>query len=149
MSITRNRLAALTQRIKNLQILKIDSRNKFRNDQDLSFEFYSKSTEQRSRRDDMMFNRIDQTNNSIDKNRNDEIVKLFLKGTDEQSSDFKDEKICYNCDEKKHIASKCLKFKQENFQINVIKNSRQSIQAVVERTLSVRFITKVFDESKN
>ena len=96
-----------------------------------------------------MFDRADQADNSIDENRNDEIARLFLKGTDEQSSNFKDERICYNCDEKKHITSKCFKLKQENSQINVIKNSRQNIQIVVERALSVRLITEVFDESKN
>ena len=148
-SITRNRLAALAQRIKNSQISKIDSRNKSRNDRNSSFELHSKSTEQRSRRNDTKLDQTNQTDNSIDKNRNDEIAKLFLKKTDEQSSNFKDEKICYNCDEKKHIASKCLKSKQENSQINAIKNFRQSIQIVVEKTSSVRFITEVFDESEN
>ena len=97
----------------------------------------------------MMLDRADQADNSIDENRNDEIAKLSLKRADEQNSDFKDEKICYNCDEKKHITSKCFKFKQENLQINVIKNFRQSTQAVVERASSVHLITEVFDESKN
>ena len=115
MSITRDRLAALTQHIKDSQASKTDSENKSQSDQDLSFEFHSKSTEQRSRRNDTMSNRTNQTDNSIDENRNDEIVKLFLKGVDEQSSDFKDEKGCYNCSEKKHIASKYFKFKQKNF----------------------------------
>ena len=127
MSITRDRLAALAQRIKNSQILKADSKNKSRSDRNLNFEFHSKSTRQRSRRSDTRFDRTNQTDNSIDKNRNNEIAKLFLKKTDEQSSDFKDERICYNCGEKRHITSKCLKLKQENSQINVIKNSRQSI----------------------
>ena len=122
----RNRLAALAQRIKNSQISKVDSRNKSRSDRDLNFESHLKSTKQRSRRDDMMFNRANQTDNSIDEDRNDEIARLFLKEIDEQSSDFKNEKICYNCDEKKHITSKCLKLKQKNSQINVIENSRQS-----------------------
>ena len=67
-SIIRNRLAALTQRIKNSQILKIDSKNKLRSDRDLNFEFYSKSTEQHSCRNDMIFNRTDQTDNSMNKN---------------------------------------------------------------------------------
>ena len=75
-------------------------------------------------------------------------MKLFLKKIDEQSSDFKDEKICYNCDEKEHIISKCFKLKQENSQINVIENFRQNI-IVVERTSSIRFKTEIFDESKN
>ena len=57
MSITRDRLAALTQRIKNLQISKADSRNKPRNDRDSSFESHSKSTKQRSRRDNTMLDR--------------------------------------------------------------------------------------------
>ena len=149
MSITRNRLAALIQRIKDSQISKADSRNKSRNDRDSNFEFHSKSTKQRSHRDDTMLDRTDQTDNSIDEDQNDEIVRLSLKETDEQSSDIKDKKICYNCDEKEHIISKCLKLKQENFQINVIENSRQSIQIVAERAPSVRLITEVFDESKN
>ena len=96
-----------------------------------------------------MLDQTDQAGNSIDEDRNDEIVKLLLKEADEQSNDFKNEKICYNCGEKGHIASKCLKLKQKNFQINAIENSRQSIQVVVGKTPSVRFITKVFDESKN
>ena len=149
MSITRNRLATLTQRIKNSQVSKADSKNKSRSDRNLSSKFYSKSTKQRSRRDDMMLDWADQIDNSIDEDRNDKIARLFLKEADEQSNDFKNERICYNCDEKKHIASKCLKFKQENSQINVIENSRQSIQIVVGRTPSIRFITEVFDESKN
>ena len=48
MSITRDRLAALTQCIKNSQILKVDSRNKFQSNRDLNFEFRSKSTKQRN-----------------------------------------------------------------------------------------------------
>ena len=96
-----------------------------------------------------MLDRADQTDNSIDEDQNDEIARLFLKRADEQSSDFKDERICYNCDEKKHITNKCLKSKQKNSQINVIKNSRQNTETVVERAPSVRLITKVFDESKN
>ena len=149
MSITRNRFTTLTQRIKGSQISKIDSRNKSQSDRGSSFEFYSKSTEQRSCRNDIMFDRADQISNSIDESRNDEIAKLSLREADEQSSDFKDEKICYNCSEKRHITSKCLKFKQKNSQINVIENFRQSIQTVVERAPSIHLITKVFDESKN
>ena len=97
----------------------------------------------------MILNQTNQTNNSISENRNNEIAKLFLKMIDEQNNNFKDKRICYNYDEKKHITSKCFKFKQKNSQINVIKNFRQSTQIVVERTPSVRFIIKVFDESKN
>ena len=149
MSIMRNRLAALTQRIKNSQISKTDSRNKSRSDRDSSSESHSKSTKQRSRRDETMLDRTDQADNSIDENRNDEIARLLLKGADEQSNDFKNERICYNCNEKKHITSKCLKLKQENSQVNVIENFRQSIQVVVERAPSIHLITKVFDESKN
>ena len=149
MSITRNRLAALTQRIKNSQTSKVDSKNKLRNDRDLSFELYSKSTEQRSRRNDTMLDRANQTDNSIDEDQNDETARLPLKETDEQSSDSKNERICYNCDEKRHIASKCLKLKQENSQVNVIENFRQSTQIVVERVSPIRLITEIFDESKN
>ena len=94
-----------------------------------------------------MFDQADQTDNSIDEDQNNEIAKLFLKEINKQSSDFKDERVCYNCGEKKHIASKCLKFKQENFQINTIENFRQSIQIVVEKASSIRFIIKIFDES--
>ena len=149
MSITRDRLAALTQRIKSSQISKTDLKNKSRNDRDSSFEFHSKSTEQRSRRNETMLDRADQTDNSIDEDRNDEIARLFLREADEQNSNFKDERICYNCDEKRHIASKCFKSKQENSQINVIENFRQSTQIVVGRAPSVRFITEIFDESEN
>ena len=45
MSIIRNRLATLTPCIKDLQISIIDSKNKFQNDRNSSFEFRSKSTE--------------------------------------------------------------------------------------------------------
>ena len=96
-----------------------------------------------------MSNRINQINNSISEDQNDEIARLFLKEIDEQNNDFKDERICYNYDEKRHTINKCLKFKQENFQINVIENFRQSIQIVVGKAPSVRFITEVFDKSKN
>ena len=58
-SITQDRLAMLTQRIKSSQILKIDSENKSRNDRDSNFEFHSKLTRQRSRRNDTMLNRAD------------------------------------------------------------------------------------------
>ena len=58
-SITRNRLTTLTQCIKDSQILKVDSRNKSRNNRDSSFEFHSKLTRQRSRRDDTMLDRTD------------------------------------------------------------------------------------------
>ena len=149
MSITRDRFAALTQRIKSSQISKVDSENKSRSDRDLNFESCSKSTRQRSHRDDTMSNRINQTDNSISESRNDEIVKLSLKDIDEQNSNFKNERICYNCGEKKHIINKCFKFKQRNSQINVIENFRQSIQIVVEKTSSIRFIIEVFDKSKN
>ena len=121
MFITRDRLATLTQRINNSQVLKIDSRNKFQNNRDLNFKLRSKSTKQRNRRDDTTSNRSDQRDNSINESRNNEIVKLLLRKADEQSNDFKNEKICYNCDEKKHITSKCFNFKQKNFRINVIK----------------------------
>ena len=83
MLITRNCLATLTQRIKDSQISKIDSKNKFRNDQDLSFEFRSKLTKQRSRRDNTMLNQTNQRDNSISEDQNDEIVRLFLKEIDE------------------------------------------------------------------
>ena len=52
MSIIRNRFATLTQRIKNLQTFKIDSKNKFQNDRDLNSRFYLKLTKQRDRRND-------------------------------------------------------------------------------------------------
>ena len=115
MLIIRDRLAALAQRIKNSQILKINLKNKFQNDRNLSFKFCSKSTRQRSRRNDKMSKRLNQTDYSINENRNDEIAKLFLKEIDEQNNNFKDERICYNCGEKKHIINKYFKFKQKNF----------------------------------
>ena len=49
MLIIRDRFATLAQRIKSSQILKIDSRNKFRNDQNSNFESRLKSTKQCSR----------------------------------------------------------------------------------------------------
>ena len=57
MSITQDRLATLTQHIKSSQISKADLRNKFQNDRDSSFEFRSKSTRQRSHRNDMISSR--------------------------------------------------------------------------------------------
>ena len=83
MSIIRDRLAALTQRIKSSQVKKIDSKNKFQSDRNLNFELCLKSTKQRSRRNDTTSNRLNQTSNLINKNRSNEIVKLFLKETDE------------------------------------------------------------------
>ena len=71
-----------------------------------------------------MSNRINQIDNSINENRNDKIVRLLPKEIDEQSNDFKNEKIYYNCDEKKYITSKYLKLKQESSQVNIIKNFR-------------------------
>ena len=59
MSITRNRLTTLTQHIKSSQISKTDSKNKFRNDRDSSFESHSKSTKQRSRRNNTMLDQTD------------------------------------------------------------------------------------------
>ena len=52
----RDRLATLTQRIKNSQISKVDLKNKSRNNRNLSFESRSKSMKQRSRQDDTMLN---------------------------------------------------------------------------------------------
>ena len=77
------------------------------------------------------------------------MIKLFLKRTDEQNDNFKKKKICYSYDEKEHIINKCFKFKQENFQINIIENFQQSFHLNVGRTSSIHFITKIFDESKN
>ena len=79
-------------------------------------------TRQYDRRNDTTTNQSNQINNLINENRNDEIAKLFLKKIDEQNNNFKNKKICYNCDEKKHITSKCLKLKQKNSQINVVEN---------------------------
>ena len=149
MSITQNRLAALTQRIESSQTSKIDSENKSQNDRNSNSKFRSKSTRQRDRRDDTTTNRSNQTNNSINENRNDEIARLLLKEADEQSSDFKNEKIYYNCGEKKHITNKCLKLKQKNLQINIVENFRQNFQTNAERASSIRFIIEIFDESKN
>ena len=97
----------------------------------------------------MTLSRTDQINNSINKNQNNEIARLFPKETDKQNNDFKDERICYNYNEKRHITRKCVTLKQENSQINVIKNFQQNIQTDVEKTPLIRLIIKVFDESKN
>ena len=149
MSITRDRLAVLTQCIRNLQIFKIDSKNKFQSEQDSSFESCSKTTKQRDRRNDTTQSRINQIDNSINENWSEKIAKLSLKEVDEQSSDFKNERICYNCDEKEHITSKCSKLKQKNSQINVIRNFRQRFQIDDEKASSIHFITEFFDESKH
>ena len=125
-SIIRNRLATLTQHIENSQAFKIDFENKLQNDRNLNSKFCLKSIKQRDRRNDTTTNRLNQTNNLINESRNDEIARLFLKETDDQSNDFKNEKICYNCGKKKHITSKCLKFKQKNFHVNVVENFRQN-----------------------
>ena len=68
MLIIRNRLAALTQRIKNSQTFKIDFENKFQNDRNSNLKFHLKSTRQHGRRNDTMTNRSNQTNNSINEN---------------------------------------------------------------------------------
>ena len=148
-SIKQDRLAALIQCIKNSQASNTDSENKIQNDRNSNFEFRSKSTRQRSRRDTTILNRINQANNSINENRNDEIVKKILKEIDEQSSNFTNKTICHNYNEKKHIINKYFKLKQESFQLNVIRNFRQSIQTNVEKALPIYFIIKTFDESKN
>ena len=106
-------------------------------------------TKQRDCKDDTTTNQLNQTNNSINKSQNNEIAKLFLKKIDEQNNDFKNERICYNCDEKKYIINKCFKLRQENSQINVVENFRQSFQTNVEKTSSICFIIEGFDESKN
>ena len=126
MSITRNRLAMLTQRIKSSQTFKIDFENKLQNNRNLNSKSRLKSTRQRGRKNDTATNRTNQINNLISESRSDEIVKLFLKEIDEQSSDFKNKRICYNYDEKKHITNKCFKFKQKNSQINAVENFRQN-----------------------
>ena len=115
MSIIRDRLAALTQCIKSSQTFKIDFENKFQDDWNSNLKLRLKSTKQRDRRKNTTTDWLNQTNNSINENRNDEIARLFLKKVDEQNNNFKDEKICYNYDEKKHITSKYFKFKQKNF----------------------------------
>ena len=56
MLIIRNRLATLTQRIKNLQTFKIDFKNKFQNNRDSNSKFYLKSTKQRDRKNDTTIN---------------------------------------------------------------------------------------------
>ena len=55
MLIIRDRFAILTQRIKSSQTLKIDSKNKFQNDRNLSFRisFEVNKTAQSSRRHDI------------------------------------------------------------------------------------------------
>ena len=90
----------------------------------MNLRFCLKLTKQRDRRNDTTTNRSNQANNSINENRNNKIARLLLKRIDEQNNNFKNEKICYNCDEKKHITSKCFKLRQKNSQINVIKNFR-------------------------
>ena len=67
-SIIRDRLATLTQRIEDSQTFKIDSKNKFQNDRNLSSKFRLKSTRQRDRRNDTTTDRSNQINNSINKN---------------------------------------------------------------------------------
>ena len=56
MSIIRNRLATLTQRIKSSRTSKTDLKNKFYNDRNLNFKFHSKSTRQHNDRDDSTSN---------------------------------------------------------------------------------------------
>ena len=147
--IIRNRLAALTQRIKNSQTFKIDFENKLQNDRNLNLKSCLKLTRQRDRKNDTTTNWSNQINNSINENRSDEIIKLFLKEADEQNNDFKNKRICYNCGEKRHITSKCFKLKQKSFQINIIENFRQIFQTNIEKASSIRFIIEIFDESKN
>ena len=55
-------------------------------------------------------------------NRRNEIIHLFLQIANETNDDSKNNKNCYNCEKKEHIAKNCLEFKQNNFQINVVKD---------------------------
>ena len=67
-SIIQNRLAILIQRLKDSQIFKINSKNKFQNDRDSNFKRRSKSMRQYDRRRNTISNRSNQINNSINKN---------------------------------------------------------------------------------
>ena len=40
----------------------------------------------------------------------------------EASNDSKNDKNCYNCEKKKHIAKNCFELKQNNSQVNVVKS---------------------------
>ena len=69
-----------------------------------------------------------QQNQFNNKNCCNKIIHLFLRIADEMNNDLKNDRNCYNCEKKKHIAKNCLEFKQNNFQINVIRNFWQNIQ---------------------
>ena len=68
-----------------------------------------------------------QQNQFNNKNCCSKIIRLFLQIANEMNDDSKNDKNCYNCEKKKHIAKNCFKLKQNNFQINVVKDFRQSI----------------------
>ena len=66
--------------------------------------------------------RTKQRNRFNNKNRRNEIIRLFLRIADETNDDLKNYRNYYNYEKKKHIAKNCLEFKQNNSQVNVIKD---------------------------
>ena len=74
---------------------------------------------------------------------------MFLQIASEANNDLKNDKNCYNCEKKEHIAKNYFEFKQNNFQVNVVKDFRQNIQQNKQKALSLRIIIKVLNDSKN
>ena len=74
---------------------------------------------------------------------------MFLQIANEASDDLKNDRNYYNCEKKRHIVKNCLEFKQNNFQVNVVKNFRQNTQQSEQKTLSLRTIIEVLNDSKN
>ena len=77
------------------------------------------------------------------------IIRLFLQIANEVSNDSKNNKNYYNCEKKRHILKNCFELKQNNSQINIVKNSRQNIQQDEQKTLSSRFIIEISNNLKN
>ena len=75
-----------------------------------------------------------QRNQFNNENRRNEIICLFMRIANETSDDSKNNKNCYNYEKKEHIAKNCLELKQNNFQVNVVKDFSQNIQQNEQKT---------------
>ena len=146
---TRETLIALTQRIKNSQSFKNDQKNKIHNDRNLQNKNNFNLRKKHDNRVEDAKKRTKQQNQFNNENRRNKIIRLFLRIANETSDDSKNDKNCYNYEKKKHIAKNCLEFKQNNSQVNVIKNFRQSTQQNEQKTFSLQTIIEISNDSKN
>ena len=66
----------------------------------------------------------------------------------EANNDLKNDRNCYNYEKKKYIAKNYFEFKQNNFQVNVVKDFRQSIQQNEQKTFSLQIIIEISNNLK-